>query len=1261
MNPVTLRRIVEDRIINLDGNSFQGLCDRLCMKLYPDDYTPVRAGGPKGDLKNDGYCPKARIFFAAHATRGETIYKTKRKIKSDLEGCLKKHTNIASWIFLTNDTLVGEVEKFVDELREKHSNINIKTWGHKRIGEKICEFPEKIIGEIIDLAIEPTVEITAEIDFATSLLKESKPLEAMVVLERIWSQHNDKMTKRQRFRVQANIGHSYQELNDFQAAARQFLKAKQHDPSFERARALEALGNLWLGNKTKAQKLSKEVLDDSPEETIAISVHIRSTPLQIGFDEIKVLVPDHLHADPEIAMALAEAAMVRGLHDVAEEYASKVLNQTKENVSVKEAIGDMLIQRANLVERLGQERTATKEEFECLNKACSLYSDAMNTYQKQGLLNCVARLRWKRSEAYLGLDEEDKSENDCIIAYELDTDNVEIVFKYAGIKEKHGELDRAIELLESLIGKGYRPLIEMRISWLLSKRGNDGDNSRILDLLKSRIKDLDKESPEIRTEYLAFLSDTERQLNGKESALAVINDVPAELVSDEIKSLLSAEILRLEGDIEGAVNIAKKLASTITKTTSLYLMRRNATILQALGLHSDALLLWKQIVIPDYVGTDTYRAIECARQFGDIKYIIDFSEKLRSNGLWDKRIFELELSYREQYNDWRGCKKILQEYIESPLDETYLPYARAHLSHVAGMLEEINLIETDLSRLPSPWEVNAGMGRLIVQSLRLAGKPEIAIEFAYELVRKHWDLPEVHMTMGSFMVPIGPKQVEVKMPEVVSEGTAVRYKEEGTEGGVWHIIENSQLGDLDAARREYSVDHAYSQRMLGLKKGDTFLLRGGSIQERRATIMEILSKYDYRIGDCMEGFEDRFPENEALIKINAYREDGEIDLEPMKRIAEMGEKRGEELLHLYRKQPVPIYFLAVKMGKDLHTTLQNIIGAPDLEVQCRLGNAVEVETAVQALEEVEEIVVDEMALTTLLFCEICEHLAKIPKKLVVSEGTLLKIENWEVLRVDPDNPGASLGIVNGQLTFTTRTKEEVEEAHSKIRELIKFIRDKCMVESGVALSNIESSKRDVLVNIVGQTCAESMAMVSSGQRVFWTDDFASGVLLVSELGGRRVWTQIIFEHFAGQGLIDAAILHELTLKLVSFGYWFTSLNAETAIEAITKSDWDVNSSPLKEVLAHFGNGRVKVDANLLLLIGRFLKHIWIEDQIGLKASVVTVRVLNELAKRENALNLIKALWVMVKRLFGVDVITGQRVKSVFENWFKGGGGTIIIA
>jgi hypothetical protein len=102
MDNATLRKIIEDRIFNLDGNSFQDLCHRLCMKLYSDDYTPVRAGGPKGDTKMDGYCPKAKIYFATHATtRGEATRATKKKIKSDLEGCLAKHNDTKKWVYFT--------------------------------------------------------------------------------------------------------------------------------------------------------------------------------------------------------------------------------------------------------------------------------------------------------------------------------------------------------------------------------------------------------------------------------------------------------------------------------------------------------------------------------------------------------------------------------------------------------------------------------------------------------------------------------------------------------------------------------------------------------------------------------------------------------------------------------------------------------------------------------------------------------------------------------------------------------------------------------------------------------------------------------------------------------------------------------------------------------------------------------------------------------------------------------------------------------
>ncbi|WP_338682824.1 hypothetical protein QD712_13465 [Streptomyces acidiscabies] len=123
----SLRKLVEGQLIRMEGNTFQDCIDRLGLELYPGDYQPVRAAGPKGDTKNDGYCPKARVFFAAHATRGERIDKTKAKIRSDLEGCLQEHREVRVWRFLTNDTLAGEVDQFIDnELRPLYLSVTIE-------------------------------------------------------------------------------------------------------------------------------------------------------------------------------------------------------------------------------------------------------------------------------------------------------------------------------------------------------------------------------------------------------------------------------------------------------------------------------------------------------------------------------------------------------------------------------------------------------------------------------------------------------------------------------------------------------------------------------------------------------------------------------------------------------------------------------------------------------------------------------------------------------------------------------------------------------------------------------------------------------------------------------------------------------------------------------------------------------------------------------------------------------------------------------
>lgn len=158
----SLRKLVEGQLLRLEGNAFQDCMDRLGLVLYPGDYQPVRAAGPKGDTKNDGYCPKARVFFAAHATRGETFAKTKGKIRGDLEGCLQEHRDVKVWRFLTNDTLPGEVDQFIDNtLRPLYPDVTIEVWGLKTLADEISKLKQGQVERITDVITvdEPEFEV----------------------------------------------------------------------------------------------------------------------------------------------------------------------------------------------------------------------------------------------------------------------------------------------------------------------------------------------------------------------------------------------------------------------------------------------------------------------------------------------------------------------------------------------------------------------------------------------------------------------------------------------------------------------------------------------------------------------------------------------------------------------------------------------------------------------------------------------------------------------------------------------------------------------------------------------------------------------------------------------------------------------------------------------------------------------------------------------------------------------------------------------
>ena len=740
-----------------------------------------------------------------------------------------------------------------------------------------------------------------------------------------------------------------------------------------------------------------------------------------------------------------------------------------------------------------------------------------------------------------------------------------------------------------------------------------------------------------------------------EKAIETLETLPPNIVSDEFVIVLRGETYRLDGNKDKAENEAKKVIKKRRPETSIQDKRRIATFLQVVGLYKEALELWKTLVQPEYIGRDTYRLMECAHQCEDVAFITEFAEKLRSNGLWERKLFELELDYHEKYHDDKGARKVMDEFLANPPDQSYAPYVRLRLSLLGIRTEKKDLIETNPTKLPQVTEVNAHIGRLVATVLRYGPKPIKGVEYAYELVRLNWNKKEAHMAIiESILAPVGPR-VDIKHPEeIIAPGIAVQYQEDDTHELRWHIIENSVVSKPESSRNEFPIDHPISKEMVGEKKDERFYLVKDGIQERTATIKSVISKYVYRFNDCLNEFENQFPGTHAIKRMIIKEEGGKPDFSPLNRLVDKDAEFVEKIEGTYTEQLVPIYTVANLKHRSVIEAMQHIISTPSLRLKCCKGTDEEMEIAEHALRESENIVIDATALGTIFLMKCYETLLKIPRRLIVSQGT---IDDFRGLLHTYDKPQSMAGTYtkNGLIPWSP---ENIEEIRRSLQELVDVIEKHCIVESGLIIGKLEASRRSQLVQIFGQLGIESMMLAARSGHTLWTDDLATAELGRTEFGCQRVWTQKVVEYFCAEGKLDPDFDAEIATNLMHMRYYYTRPNVKIFLKAVEKTNGDVDKGPLTQALDWFGDSNVKIEG-IDCIGAMFLKSLWQSGHLESVNQTVTIRILERLSTRLQGMKVIHSWLRNVYNIFGIDVINARKMRNVIQYWLNGGGKIII--
>lgn len=1106
------------------------------------------------------------------------------------------------------------------------------------------------IGTKIDKLASDDIQVVFE--DAANLINNGEAKVAQVVLEGLWKRRNDKMTPRQKSNCKRLLGCSFDRQNKSEEAGRCFLDAKDYDPTWEKARAFESLGNVLLGNPDRAYQLANAVLADFSQNIVAWAVWIQTVP-KMTLVEIEKKVPEHLKKDSEIAMALATRAAVEGCYDEAEKYVAAVEKKVHGNPWIVERLGQLMLVRTRINEHLLRQRSPTSEEINFLKKAEDFFTQALRKWQKENSQAGIVRVRLRRAWIRNSLSERGQAKDDIRAAYEVDENSPEAIFWYA-LTLSEDDLDGAIELLRTIVGSGLTPDVEFLLGQMLRQRHREGDVEDAIRLLKDRLNDLSRAPADFRASYLSLLLELQRQLQSIDDARNTLESIGEDLIGNTTRSILWIEVMWHNGDKAGAIKVSKATLNTVNEGTSIEDRRRLAELFQMMGLHKEALSLWKNIVMPEYIGRDTYNSMDCARRCEDINYILDFSEKLRANGLWDRRLFELELSCREKYNDTKGAIKALQFFLESPADENYLPYIRLYLS-VYGIRDgNPELIETDPKKLPSVTAVEPYTGQHVVDVLRRGPDPLVAVDYAYELVRLNWNDPYAHNTMVKSLLPDGPR-VDTHEPDCVSEGTAIVYKENDTGVKRWHIIEDSVIGTPESTRKEFGPNHHISRAMIGKKAGDTFYLERDSVQERTATIEEIMSKYKYRFNVCFEELNTTFSQPKTVRKIIVTNDKGEYDFSALERMAQERAESAQKLEDLYKNNPCPLYLLANLRSASMVQTMHSIIAGTDVPLRCCLGSDDEQAEAIKSLAGVKTIVLDSTAIITLLFADVYTHIDKLPIEFATTEGVLNDLRRTEILQLDPTTEGGTFS-VDG---FMRTSQADLKKTQESIYDLIEFINRNCHIESGLVVATIEKERRDQLLQLFGHAGLESVMLAAQADHVLWTDDLPTALFARAEFGCRRIWTQIVFQYFAEQGILPKDLSMDVALKLFRMRYYYVRPSVPIIVRAVEEVDGRVDSPPLYQVLTWFSDQNADKQGQFMIAAG-VMKCIWQSRLLENAVQQVTIRILEHLSQRPGGMGMIQGLLQNLDRIFGVDVLNAHRTRQIIEGWLRGGGPRIIL-
>lgn len=704
-----------------------------------------------------------------------------------------------------------------------------------------------------------------------------------------------------------------------------------------------------------------------------------------------------------------------------------------------------------------------------------------------------------------------------------------------------------------------------------------------------------------------------------------------------------------QGQPQEAERFTTDARSLLTDNVNADTKESLARLFMIIGRPVDALPLFQELFdneVPDF---DPKSLLSCAAKLNRDDLVMQTCERLRARGNQDWSLLEFEVQYLEKYKIDEAIRA-LQTFIAANPDDGRL--ARLRLSFIGLHLNRPELVQARLQDLPPVEGLPLPYAIPAVQVLKYGGDPHDAVDYAYRFLRLHFGEIEAHQALIVSMIPDASVSKIPPCLEAVALGSAVCYQEIPHGVPTWVVLEDTEKPNSDF--EEVSLTSSIATALIGKKVGENVVLAKGAMQDRVATILQILPKYVRRYQDSMGEMQVRFGAASTVESIRVQESPEEDQRKGVEVILASVERRAAAVASArdtYTKLPASLHWYGSQFGSDAYQALMNLAAEDEQPVKCAMGTPQERDEALRSLESAKGVVVDMSALASIRLLGLERVLSSVKFHFVLSERTWVAFQERLSHSKLFATPSGTLYFKNGRHVMYEETAAEKEQRIRQDEEFIKLVETTCEVRGGPALAAVQPEKREALEKFFGSYGAEAMVLASDPDNVLWTDDLIEAQTSAQEFGTRRVWTQLLLGALTDLGLLNAEEYGDATARLLGMEFVATHFDSSSLVSAFNLASWSPSRWPAAQVLRTFSNPATDLMA-LFKIFVEFIIRLYRESITPETRCSVVSTFFDIFSNRPGGMALLTALRRSSNAVFGINAVGREQFDECFGRWNK---------